>query len=52
MNWLATLSALHIRPLAFSSWLVSTMAGRIVWAELSRSTSAMPSSNVASSTTR
>ena len=51
-NWLATPSALHIRPLAFSSWLLSTRAGIIVWPELSRSTSAMPSSNVASSTIR
>ena len=45
-------SMLHSRPFAFSSWAGCTMLGMIVCAELSRSTSAMPSSSVASSTSR
>ncbi len=45
-NVLATCSADHIRPLATSSCSGSTIAGMIVCAELSRSTSANPSSRL------
>ena len=48
---LATSSALHMRPLAFSRSEVSTRLGMIVCPQLSRSTSAMPSSRVATSST-
>ena len=47
MNVLAMNSALHMRPLAFSNWSASTIDGMNVWPQLSRSTSAVPSSNVA-----
>ena len=46
---LAMTSALHIRPLAFSSWSTSTIDGMNVCPQLSRSTSAVPSSKVATS---
>jgi hypothetical protein len=38
-----TVSAPHKRPLAFSSWLLCTIDGMSVCAELSRTTSAEPS---------
>ncbi len=47
MNVLATSSALHIRPFAFSRCSVWTIEGMNVWAELSYSTSAIPISSVA-----
>jgi hypothetical protein len=51
-NWLATISAAYICPLACSRSGSSTTAGRNVWALLSWSTSQVPSSNVAMSSTR
>ena len=48
---LATSSALHMRPLACSRSDAVDEAGMIVCPQLSRSTSAMPSSKVATSST-
>ena len=48
-NWLATISAEYIWPLACSRSASSTIAGRNVWALLSWSTSHVPSSIVATS---
>jgi hypothetical protein len=41
-NWFITCSALHIWPLARSRSLSATICGIIVWAALSRNTSAVP----------
>ena len=51
-NWLATISAEYICPLACSRSASSTTAGKNVWALLSWITSHVPSSNVATSSTR
>ena len=52
MNVLATDSMLHMRPFARSRCSGSTIDGMNVWPQLSRSTSAQPSSSVASSSSR
>ena len=52
MNVLATVSMLHMRPLARSRCSGATMDGMNVWPALSRSTSAEPSSTVATSSNR
>lgn len=51
-NWFITISAPQSRAFAFSNPLGSTIAGRIVWAELSYNTSANPNSNAETNNTR